>query len=115
MKVHPSLVTKFWTDMHGPYMGHSFVLHKEGLRSDWPIGIAITLCLLITGIFVGLGRKSTVFIFCCCIVFLVHLILSTNYHFPAFIIFLAVTFEVMDGGFTLYAFDSVYHGLFLKN
>lgn len=82
MKVQPSLVTdtKFWTDMHGLYMRGSFELHKEGLKSDLHIGIEVTLCLLI--IFVGLGRKSTVFIFCyCLVVFLPHLILSPNYHF----------------------------------
>jgi hypothetical protein len=76
----------------------SFVLHKEGLKSDLHVGIEATLCLLI--IFVGLGRKSTVFIFCC-LVFLPHLILSPNYHFLAFIIFFAATLEMMDGGFTL--------------
>jgi len=106
-KVHPSLVTdtKFWTDLHDLYMRRSFVLHKEGLKSDLHIGIEVTLCLLI--IFVGLGRRSTVFIFCCCLVFLPHLILSPNYHFPAFIIFFAATLEMMDLGFTLYVIDMI--------
>jgi hypothetical protein len=73
MKVQPSLVTdiKFWTNMPGLYMRHSFVLHKEDLKSDLHIGIEVTSCLLI--IFVGLCRKSTVFTFCCCFVFLPHL------------------------------------------
>jgi hypothetical protein len=47
-------------------------------------------------------------------VFLPHLIPSPNYHFPAFIIFFAATLEMMDGSFTLYVIDSVYHALFLK-
>jgi len=65
--------------------------------------------------FLGLGRKSTVFIFCCCFAFLPHLILSPNCHIPAFIIFLAATLEIVDGGFTLYVIESVYQALFLKN
>jgi hypothetical protein len=105
MKVQPSLVTdsKFWIDMHGLYKRCSFILHKEGLKSDLHIGIEVTSCLLI--VFIGLGRKSTVFIFCCCLVFLPHLILSPNCHIPAFIIFLAATLEIVDGGFTLYVIE----------
>lgn len=67
------------------YMSHSFLLHKECLKSDLHACIQVTLFLLI--IFVGLSVKYITSNFCC--------FPSCSWHiwcFPAIVVFLHLLF-----------------------
>jgi hypothetical protein len=112
MNVRHGLVTdtRLWTDRHGLHMRRSFVLRKQNLKSDLHTGIKVTLCLLI--IFVGLGGKCIIFIFC-------FLVFVTRDAFPQLLFFCISIFstapsEMMDGGFTVCIIDTVNMPCFSK-
>jgi hypothetical protein len=84
--------------MRSPHK-HLFTFHKEGLKSYLRTCLKCNW-LLIT--FVGLEWKCMIFISCCFLMFLTHLILPHNYSFSAFYCFFPMTpSETVDKGFTV--------------